>query len=325
MSFFPLALALTVGSARDAAIPADRPSIVLVIGAEGSPEYGREFQTWAARWREAADRAGAVWSVIGDEDTPRPDDSTSDRVRLHGALHAARRDSPHPLWLVLIGHGTWDGRAARFNLRGPDVSAAELHEWLPAGERPTIVINCASASGPFIDRLAAPGRMVITATKSGSEVNFARFGDALSAAIADPAADLDKDGQTSLLEAWLLASRQTEEFYKSAGRLPTEHALLDDTGDGRGVRPDAFIGVRPVQRPADGQPSDGYRAHQVHFVPSTDEQRLAPELRERRDRLELELFDLRDRKPQLAEDEYHRRLEAILVELATLYESAGKR
>src|SRR5258708_34249236 len=104
--------------------------------------------------------------------------------------------------------------------------------------RPLAVLQCASASGPFLNALSAPGRVIITATRSGYEVNATRFGGYLARAIADPAADLDKDGQTSLLEAYLAASRQAEQFYKEQGRLMTEHALLDDTGEGLGTPPE---------------------------------------------------------------------------------------
>ena len=104
---------------------------------------------------------------------------------------------------MLIGHGTFDGREAKFNLRGPDVTDVELADWLLPFKRPVVVINCASASGPFINRLSGANRVVVTATKSGNEINFARFGQYIAEAIADPRADLDKDGQVSLLEAFL--------------------------------------------------------------------------------------------------------------------------
>ena len=70
--------------------------------------------------------------------------------------------------------------------------------------------------------------MIITATKSGDEQNFARFGQFISSAIADAASDLDKDGQVSLLEAYLTACRQVEEYYDAEARLASEHALLDE-------------------------------------------------------------------------------------------------
>ena len=90
---------------------------------------------------------------------------------------------------------------------GADLSDVELAEWLAPVKRPVVVINCASASGPFLNRLSGNDRVVVTATKSGHETNFARFGQYLAEAIADPHADLDKDGQVSLLEAFLTAQQ----------------------------------------------------------------------------------------------------------------------
>jgi hypothetical protein len=221
---------------------------------------------------------------------------------------------------VFIGHGTFDGRSAKFNLRGPDISADDLAATLKPCKRPLAVIQCASASGPFLNALSAPGRVIITATRSGYEVNATRFGNYFARAVADPAADLDKDGQTSLLEAFLMASRQVDDFYKEAGRLATEHALLDDNGDGLGTPADWFRGVRAVQKAADGKTVDGIRAHQMFLVRSATEQELSPALRARRDELESQLSALRDRKSQMKEDDYYNHLERILVEMAKLYD-----
>ena len=90
-----------------------------------------------------------------------------------------------------------------------------------------MVICGFSASGAFLKPLSAPGRIIVTATKNGAENNYSRLGGYLSETIADPAADLDKDGQTSVLEAFLAASHHVEEFYKQAGRLLFHQAELD--------------------------------------------------------------------------------------------------
>jgi hypothetical protein len=225
------------------------------------------------------------------------------------------------LWLVLIGHGTFNGREAKFNLRGPDVSGAELAGWLAARTTPVAVVNCSSCSGPFIEDLSASERIVITATRNGQEVNFSRFGDYLSQCIADPSADLDKDLQVSLLEAFLMASRRTEEFYKGQTRLVTEHALIDDDGNATGTRAEAFHGIHPVRTTESGS-VDGYRAHQWHLVPSDAERELPADLRERRDALELEVVRLRERKSQMEEAAYFAELERVFVQLAELYEMA---
>jgi hypothetical protein len=170
--------------------------------------------------------------------------------------------------------------------------------------------------------LSAKNRLVITATRSGFEYNYARFGDYFSSAITDAKADLDKDDQTSLLEAFLLASSRVKEFYDGEGRLATEHALIDDNGDGLGTPADWFQGLRATKAAKDGAPLDGFRAGQIVLVRSAREQQLAPEIRARRDELERDLAEFRQRKATLSEEEYLSQLEPILVELAKLYEAA---
>jgi hypothetical protein len=290
-------------------------SMLLVIGAAGEPEYGEQFTASADLWKRAGTNGGFKISIVGENK-----EDTNDCSQLLSALTNEVKQSPGELWLVFIGHGTFDGRSAKFNLRGPDISAAELAAALKPCQRPLAVIDCASASGPFLNALSAPGRVIITATKSGYEANATRFGNYLARDVADPAADLDKDGQTSLLEAFLMASRQVDDFYKEAGRLATEHSLLDDNGDSLGTPADWFRGVRAVKKAANGKSVDGVRAHQMNLVRSANEQELSPTLRARRDELEAQLSALRDRKAQMKEDDYYNQLEKILVETAKLYE-----
>lgn len=318
-----------ISALPDAEVP--RASVIVVVGAEGSAEYGQQFRTWAKRWEDGAKRGGAEFAVIGLDSDNKTDDRNTLKERLSAAAGSGdprraqdgeKQANSEPLWLILIGHGTFDGKTARFNLRGPDVSAAELAEWLKPIERPLAIVNCASSSGPFLTALSGPNRVVITATRSGHEYNFARFGDYLSAAISHPAADLDKDEQTSLLEAYLLAVSRTEEFYASDGRLVTEHALLDDNGDKLGTPADWFQGVRAVKSAKSGAAVDGLRAAQLHLVRSSWEARLSVSVRQRRDQLETELAQLRPRKETLPEAEYLEIIEPLLAELARLYESA---
>jgi len=294
----------------------EKPTIIVVVGAAGSPEYGAQFAQWAVLWQEACAKAGATFVPIGLDNVGEP----NDRTTLQNTLSRESQQSPAALWLVLIGHGTFDGRTAKFNLRGPDVSTDDLSEWLEASPRPLVIINTASSSAPFLNTLSTEGRVVITATKSGYEQNYTRFGQYLAEAIAHPQADLDKDGQTSLLESFLAASKRTNEFYSAAGRLVTEHALLDDNGDGLGTRADWFRGIRPMQKAEGGASLDGYRAHQYHLVPSEFENKLPAQLRAERDRLELEVVKLRDAKESFSEEEYYTKLEKLLVEIAQIYE-----
>jgi hypothetical protein len=318
---------------------AQRQTVIVVVGAPGEPEYAAQFAKWAHLWEQACTRSNAEFMAVGLGGTSGEQQATGgeapkaesaeapDRTRIQELLSLQSRtdatSAVSALWLVLIGHGTYDGRTAKFNLRGPDLSAAELAEWLKPIRRPVAVIDTASSSAPFLKELSAPGRIVISATKSGFEQNYARFGQYLAEAIIDPKADLDKDGQTSLLEAFLTASHATAEFYAAAGRLATEHALLDDNGDALGTPAEWFRGIRPIQKARDDASLDGYHAHQLHLLCSATEAAMPPELRTRRDQLELQVMALRDAKATLPENEYFSKLEPLLQEIARIYEPAA--
>jgi len=245
--------------------------------------------------------------------------SPSDHDRLKAFLEAEPRGSAVPLWLVFIGHGTFDGEVAKFNLQGPDVTATELREWLLPFTRPIIFIDTASASAPFLNRLSATNRVVVTATRSGNEQNFARFGLYFAEALSSPDSDLDQDGQTSVLEAFLFASARAAEFYKTEGRLATEHALLDDNGDGLGTPADWFRGIRPIKKPEGSASVDGTRAHQFCLVLSKAEQELPPEIRVKRDQIELAIARLRETKSHRPQAEYYQELEKLLMQLQEVY------
>ena len=291
-------------------------TVVAVVGAGGEEEFQKQFAEWAEHWEKAAKTGEAEFSVIGVEP-----DKTNDVAQLQETLAKLPHEG-EPLWLVLLGHGTFDGKEAKFNLRGPDFSASELAKWLQPFTRPMVVINTASSSAPFLNALSRSNRVIITATRSGHEQNFARLGKYLSEAVGSAEADLDKDGQTSLLEAFVSAARQTADFYKDEGRLATEHALLDDNGDGLGTQADWFRGVRAVKKPEKGG-LDGLRAHQLHLVRNDQEKKLAPQVRLRRDDIELAISRLREAKTTMKDDEYYQQLEPLLLEMARLYDSAS--
>lgn len=312
-----LAAALAFGVVSPAPTAGQEQVVIVVVGAPGTEEYATQFTTWAGAWEQSCAKSNVTFLAIGLDEN----ESLSDQARLEKMLTEQSKQDAAALWLVLIGHGTFDGRTAKFNLRGPDISVDDLAGWLKPMQRPVAIINTASSSAPFLKALSAPGRVVLTATKSGFEQNYTRFGQYLAEAIIEPEADLDKDGQTSLLEAFLTASHRVGEFYSASGRLATEHALLDDNGDTLGTPADWFRGIRPVQRASDNASLDGYRAHQLHLRYTEAEARIPSSLRAKRNQLELEVMKLRDAKAQLPEDAYFSKLEALLLEMARLYET----
>ncbi|MEO7414772.1 MAG: hypothetical protein ABIZ81_15600 [Opitutaceae bacterium] len=312
---FGAALAGQVFAASTPASGANRPTVIVVVGASGEDEFEPNFATQASQWEKVCQLANCQRFTIGI-DAPG---SGTDYDRLKEVLTAEAKEGTGELWVVLVGHGTFDGKEAKFNMRGPDVTATELALWLKPFQRPLAIIDTASASAPFLAKLSAQNRVVVSSTRSGNEQNFARFGQFFADAMIDPQSDLDQDGQTSLLETFLTAAARVAEFYKTEGRLATEHALIDDNGDGLGTPSDWFRGTRATKKAGNGTALDGARARQFHLILSEAEQKLSPEQRAQRDELELAVENLRERKIRLGEEEYYRRLEILLMELAKLY------
>jgi hypothetical protein len=135
----------------------------------------------------------------------------------------------------LIGHGTFDGRVAKFNLPGPDMAPADFEPLLKRlKSRHVVFVNTASASGPFMETLAGPGRTIVTATRTGAERFATLFGGYFVDALAGTDADADKNRRISVLEAFNAAKREVAVAYEREGIMLTEHALLNDSG-GEGV------------------------------------------------------------------------------------------
>ncbi len=301
-------LTVTTSSGQDQAV-------IVIVGAPGSAEYADQFSAWAEEWKQSA--AHTKLTVIGTDT-----DDNHDKEKFQTAINELQATPDlGEVWLILIGHGTFDGKRAKFNLRGKDVTAEELATWLKPLNQRLIIINCASSSSPFINVLSGENRIVVTSTKDGFQYNFSRFGAYLASSINDPAIDLDKDGQTSLLEAFCSASQQVQQFYEQENRLATEQALIDDNGDAKGTPADWFDGVRATRNPKQGL-ADGLLANQVFFKRRGVDAKLTPLQRAKRDELEAQLEVLRGTKSELTDEQYLLSIEPILVELARLYDNA---
>ncbi len=283
-------------------------SVVVVQGASGTEEFGNKFQTQVEAWKTACAKGGVAVEVISGAETT---------AKLEKRLKDA--DAKKALWLVLIGHGTFDGREAKFSAEGPDFDAKQLGTWLAPLKQEVVVIHNASASGGFIRPLAGKNRVIITSTKSPDEVFYARFGEHFAEAIGGlPDADLDQDRQVSLLEAFIHASKGAATFYENEGRLATEHALIDDNGDAQGTRHEA---LQPDAQAGAGVKTDGERAAQLVLVLSDEEKKLTDAQRTKRDSLEVALTKLKEQreKTKMADEVYYVELEKLLRELGEVY------
>jgi hypothetical protein len=311
--------------AADAPAAAPRDEVLVIIGAPGEDAFADGFAAAARNWQLASDRANITCTVIGLSPNPNPEAAPTDKDRVREWIAKLDPASAAHAWIAYIGHGTFDGRDARMNLRGPDVLPAELAGWLKPLRRPVVFIGGGSAGTPFLNAISGPNRIVVAATRSGNEVNYARFGERFAEAMAGEDTDIDQDGQVSLLEAFVTAAQRVQGFYRDADRMLTEHALIDDTGDQRGTSADFYKGTRVVksaQAPRGGgaPPAvDGSRAKLVTLIPSEAERAMTPEQLAKRADLERRLESLRGQKARLGEDGYYAALEPILRELAALY------
>jgi len=293
-------------------------SILVVIGAAGEEEFGKAFRESGERWHAAF--PSDDFSLLDGTDLAKSDEKDHRQQILDWiAKDESKRVDGDPIqerWLVLIGHGTNDRKAAKFNLKGPDISAETITKAIASVKARWLIMDGSSSSGPFINALSGENRIVITATKSGAEQNYARFGEYFSKSITDPTTDLDHDDCVSILEAFLAASNRVAQFYENEGRLASEQALLDDNGDSRGTPAAFYRGARPVKAPADGLKLDGSLASRM--IASSFGQ---PDLRTGDQRAKCEAIAdqielLRSRKKELAEEEYYLELEKLFLQYA---------
>ena len=316
--------------ARQGAAPQDMRSAgpssgvrygLVIAGLGGEKKYVDQHLAWARGFYEvlktehgfSEDR---LFLLVEDPDAaggPPAVKSTLEEIRTALAELARRVRPGDDLFVLLIGHGSATGSGSRLNIPGPDLTADALRDALEEiRTRYTVVVNGASSSAPFIDALSGPGRVVVTATKSGAERLSTVFPEHLLDALMAQAGDLDKDGRVSVLESFVYARNKTAEWYDGQGLLATEHALLDDNGDGRGTR-----------EPGPGG-TDGTLAGRIYFGrgPGGPEATAGTgppggrALRVRMEELRWSIDELKTRKDQVDPGEYAARMEDMLIELA---------
>ncbi len=283
---------------------------VIINGAGGEPEYAKQFEQWSKELVSVlSERFGFDSKQIR---VLTEKQATAEEVKRTFASLKLQLDANNLLFVFLIGHGSFDGKESKFNLIGRDLPASEYNVLLSAlPTRRIIVFNMASASGEFIKSLAAKGRIVVTATRNGQETNATRFTGFLIAALNAADGDTDQDGHTSVLEAFVYATRLTDDFYKRAGRLASEHAMIDDNGDG--------VGHEKVEA------GEGLLARATYLDSlSVDEAAASAatgKLLKERTRLEGEIEQLIARKQSMPENEYEANLERLFIELAKVNRS----
>jgi hypothetical protein len=280
---------------------------VTVAGLGGEPDYEQRF-TAAAKDLDKVFKASSgahVYTLTGTQAT---------RARLTETMTAVAREAKpeDDLVLTLIGHGSFDGVEYKFNLVGPDVSAAELAamcDQVPA--RRQLVVNTTSASGGSVAALQRSGRGVIAATKTGTEKNATVFARYWVEALQDPTADVDKSESISAMEAFQYADRKTAAFYESQKRLATEHAVFEDTGRGEAVRSGTVQG-------REGALMSSMTVVRIGASQAAMSDPAKRELLAKKEELEQQIDTLKYQKAAMDPAEYKKQLTDALLKLATV-------
>jgi len=311
-------LSFLVWTASARSIEAQETHLLIVAGLGGEPAYAESFQKWSSQLHAAAEKGLGIprgnITYLSEDPAKAPGRidgrSTREEVARAFARIASRSRPGDTVAIILFGHGSGSGEEARFNLPGPDASARDFATWLvPFSLQKVVFVNTASASGDFQQVLAGKNRVILTSTKSSQERNESLFGGYFAEALAGEAADADKNGRVSILEAFEVAKSQVATEYERERRLLTEHAVLED-GTGGELARATFLGARGAERltstDAQGDPVLGS---------------LEKERRELEDRIEA----LKATKASIPPARYEEELERLLVDLAMKSEEIRKK
>jgi hypothetical protein len=308
MRWWALIAAFLVAPGRAAAQP--QRFALIVSGATGGAEYTAQYTRWSDTLSSTLVQSlkfdPALVTMLSDSPQPAMA-STADNVRRAIGFVRARMTRDDLLLVVLIGHGTFDGSGAKFNLVGPDLESSDWSALIRPLSGTVVVVNTSSSSFPFLERLAGPRRVVITATDSVVQRFDTVFPEHFVTALIDPSADLDKNGRISIWEAFASASTAVRRYYQQRGQLSTERALLDDNGDG--------VGKDPGDPGDDGTlASRTYLDESLPGAAPTDEVLL--KLLQKKALLDADIEELKIRKAFLSRDQYAKEFERLMIELA---------
>jgi hypothetical protein len=217
--------------------------------------------------------------------------------------------------VFFIGHGTSDDQAAKFVMKGPDLTAVRFAEILAGfSDQDIAVVNATASSHPFCAALAAPGRVIVCATRSAAERYDTVFAQFLLQALERHNADRDKNRRVSLFEIFLYVREKVKEWYSEQDRLPSEHPTLDDTGDGHLITdPDPIRGEGRLAQIAE---IDSLGAILPNAVASGPDAEALRELTARVHGLERSVILLRTQKAEMSQEDYRDQLETLLIDLA---------
>ena len=280
--------------------------LLVVAGVGGDEAHVKQFSAWSLRVLDAAKKQGVLDANVAylGENVEQSGGRMKARATKENVAKAlgdiASRAKPEDeVFVLLIGHGSFDGKSGAFNLPGPDLTAADYSTLLDRFKTQKIAfVNTASSSGAFLQPLAGPARTIVASTKTGGERNETRFPEYFVEALDSEAADRDRNGRVSVLEAFDYAAAKVKASYEQGGHIMTEHATLDDGNQGK-LAGSLYLAPERSRTAAAQSADPALRA-----------------LLEERDALERQVSELRLRKDGMPADQYDQQLETLVTNLA---------
>jgi len=286
---------------------------VLIQGASGEPQFAKQHRGWldqlAATMREKFKMGPSQLTVLAEQAGPGESRATAENVRATFDGLAKTLQPSDVLFVMLIGHGTADASAAKFNLVGPDLTVADWKAVLAPIKARVVFVNSSSASFPFAAGLTGDRRIVITSTSMASQRFATVFADGFVQALNADAADLDKNGRTSIWEAFFYASRIVKQYYEQKGLLATERALIEDNGDGIGREALSATG------------EDGTLSTMTYLDAVVEARPTDPALQmlfQKQELLTIQIDELKRKKAAMPPADYDAAWEKLMIELATV-------
>jgi hypothetical protein len=257
----------------------------IVSGASAGAPYSEKYDGWRVALMKTL-KSGFGYP---DDHVRSLSEASKDQVLQTLRDLRTRLTKDDVLFVVLVGHGTDE----KFNLVGPDMTAADWAAQLKPIAGRIVFVDTTSSSFPFFRQMAAPGRIVITANDSTAQQFETVFAEFFIKAFAEPSADSDKDGRVSIYEAFQYANANVRTWFDQHNQLPTERALLDDEDAARAT----FL--------------------QPRAVPANDP------IAKRQAEIESAIADLKSRRSSMPPAAYDAEMERLLTELARI--SASRR
>ena len=267
--------------------------VTIIQGLGGEPAFEEKFHTQSQTIANASTSltdAGKITLFNGEE-------ATREALLLHFLSQSTMMNEDDRAAIYLIGHGSFDGEEYKFNIPGPDITTDDILNVMDSfpGQN-HFLLNTSSTSGALVEPLENKNRILVTATRNGNEKNATFFGEYFVEALSSEDADLNKNNNISIEEAFGYAQRQVEEYFNSRGQLATEHPVIS----GNGAAQFTVARINPI-------------------VIASENPRIA-ELQEQNLNIDKQIESLQLSRTDLSNEEYIQQLQTLILQSARINE-----